>query len=51
MSRNLETCARRVHELHRASDVRSGLSRARIPIWDELPEAAISALISHSPGS
>jgi len=43
---NLETCARRVYELHRARDVARGRSRTRIPTWDELAESTRSALIA-----
>jgi hypothetical protein len=43
---DLERCARRVYELHRARDVRRGRSRAPIPTWEQLDEAARSRLIA-----
>lgn len=43
----LETCARRVYELHRARYARRRRSHeGRIPTWGELPEPARSHLIA-----
>lgn len=43
---DLETCARRVYELHRALDVRRGRSRAPIPTWDQLDESTRGRLVA-----
>lgn len=42
----LEALARRVHEFHRARDVRRGRSRVPIPTWDQLDEPTRSRLIA-----
>lgn len=44
---DIEACARRVYELHRARDAKRGRSReGRIPAWDELSEPTRSRLIA-----
>jgi hypothetical protein len=43
----IERCARRVYELHRAGDLkRRRSSERRIPTWDELPEPERSRMIA-----
>lgn len=43
----LEACARRVYELHRAGAAKHRRSHeGRIPTWDELPEPKRSRLIA-----
>lgn len=47
LSGELEACARRVYDLHRARDAKRRRSNeGRIPAWDELPESARSAAIA-----
>jgi hypothetical protein len=46
MTRDLEACARRVYELHRAREVRRGRSRAPIPTWHQLDESTRCRLIA-----
>ena len=46
-SGEIERCARRVYELHRAGDLKRRRSReGRIPTWDDLPEPERSRRIA-----
>jgi hypothetical protein len=47
MPGEIERCARRVYEFHRAGDLKRRRSRdGRIPTWDELPEPERCRLIA-----